>query len=50
MARGNRTYIITWNCESLRAKKHELDILIAEKNPVAICLQDTRLNETDEDY
>ena len=50
MARGNRTYIITWNCESLRAKKHELDILIAEKNPVAICLQDTRLNEVDEDY
>ena len=49
MARGIGTKILTWNCESLPAKKQELDILIAEQNPVAICLQDTRLTKESED-
>ena len=49
MARGIGTKILTWNCESLPAKKQELDLLIAEQNPVAICLQDTRLTKESED-
>ena len=48
MARGIKK-IITWNCESLPAKKQELDILIKDQNPIAICLQDTRLTKESEE-
>ena len=51
MARGKRTLILTWNCESLPSKKLDADILIAEKNPVAFCFQDTRLTaDTESEY
>ena len=43
MARGKRTLILSWNCESLPAKKQDADLLMADKNPVAFCFQDTRL-------
>ena len=48
MARGIHTRILTWNCESLPAKKQDADILMAEKNPVAFCFQDTRLTANSE--
>ena len=52
MARGNNSFkIITWNCEGLNSKKQEVDLLISEYNPVAICLQDTRLTvEREKNY
>ena len=42
--------IITWNCEGAQSKKQEVDILISDENPLAICLQDTRLTEETENF
>ena len=42
--------IITWNCEGAQSKKQEVEILIANEKPVAICLQDTRLTADTEKY
>ena len=42
--------IITWNCEGAQSKKQEVDILISDENPLAICLQDTRLTEETEKF
>ena len=36
--------IIQWNCRGVRPNREELDILIQSKNPMAICLQETKLN------
>ena len=50
MARGKISYkILSWNCEGLHSKKQEVDLLISEHNPAAVCLQDTRLTEDRED-
>ena len=50
MARGKFCYkILTWNCEGLHTKKQEVDIMISDHNPAAICLQDTRLTKERED-
>lgn len=37
------TGIVQWNCEGLLPKKGELEIIIAEKDPMCICLQETKL-------
>ena len=34
--------IIQWNCNGLRARQPDLQKLIQEENPSAICLQETR--------
>ena len=38
-----QTDIIQWNCEGILPKKGELEILLTEKNPVCVCLQETKL-------
>ena len=35
--------IIQWNCRGLRANFPELQKLIIDKNPIAVCLQETKL-------
>ena len=48
---GNKSLnIISWNCEGLHSKKQEVDKLISELDPVAFCLQDTRLTQTREQF
>ena len=37
--------IISWNCRGLKSNFHELQILVSEETPVAICLQETFLKE-----
>ena len=37
------TDIIQWNCEGLLPKKGDLEVLISEKNPLCVCLQETKL-------
>ena len=36
--------IIQWNCRGIRPNLEELQLLIQNKNPMAICLQETKLN------
>jgi len=38
--------IIQWNCRGLRANYPELQILIHDQNPVAICLQELLISDT----
>ena len=40
--------ILTWNCEGAQSKQEEVENLISSHNPVAICLQDTRLTAESE--
>ena len=40
--------IITWNCEGAQSKEEEIEKLIHSHNPVAVCLQDTRLTTESE--
>ena len=35
--------IIQWNCEGLIPKKGELERLLTEKDPICVCLQETKL-------
>ena len=35
------TSILQWNCRSIKANFEELNLLINEKKPVAVCLQET---------
>ena len=42
--------IFTWNCEGLGSKKQEVDKLIVDLDPVAFCLQDTRLTKPREKF
>lgn len=35
--------IIQWNCEGILPKKGELEKLVTEKDPVCVCLQETKL-------
>ena len=39
--------IVRWNCRGFRANFEELSFLTKEYKPVAICLQETFLRETD---
>ena len=40
-------HILQWNCRSVKANFEELNLLINEKKPVAVCLQDTFLKDSD---
>jgi len=39
--------LIQWNCRGLRSNFDELSLLIQNHNPIAVCLQETFLKETD---
>ena len=39
--------ILQWNCRSVKANFEELNLLINEWKPVAICLQETFLKDSD---
>ena len=39
--------VIQWNCRGLRHNFDELNILIVKHNPLAVCLQETFLKDTD---
>ena len=39
--------VIQWNCRRLRPNFDELSILIVKHNPLAVCLQETFLKDTD---
>ena len=47
---GRDFNIFTWNCEGLASKKQEVEKLIVEFDPVAFCLQDTRLTEASQKF
>ena len=38
--------ILQWNCRSVKANFEELNLLINERKPVAVCLQDTFLKDS----
>ena len=40
--------IIQWNCRGFKANYDEINLLIQDYNPVAICLQETFLKTDDE--
>ena len=40
-------HILQWNCCSVKANVEELNLLINEKKPVAVCLQETFLKDSD---
>ena len=40
-------HILQWNCRSVKASYEELNLLINEKKPVAVSLQDTFLKDSD---
>jgi hypothetical protein len=40
-------HILQWNCRSVKANFEELNLLINEKRPVAVCLQETFLKDSD---
>ena len=40
-------HILQWNCRSVKANYEELNLLINEKKPVAVCLQETFLKDSD---
>ena len=39
--------ILQWNCRSIKANFEELTLLINEQKPVAVCLQETFLKDSD---
>ena len=39
--------IIQWNCRGIRSKSENLKVLCREMNPKVICLQETKLGESD---
>ena len=39
--------VIQWNCRGLRPNFDELTLLIVKYNPLAVCLQETFLKDTD---
>ena len=43
----NNNNIIQWNCRGLKPNLDEINLLIQKNNPLAICLQETYLKETD---
>ena len=40
-------HILQWNCRSVKANFEELNLLINEKKPVAFCLQETFLKDSE---
>ena len=38
-----RCDIIQWNCKGLRTRAEELKVLLRDRNPGVICLQETKL-------
>ena len=40
-------HILQWNCRSVKANFEELNLLINENKPVAVCLQETFLKDSD---
>ena len=40
-------HILQWNCRSVKANFEELNLLIDENKPVAVCLQETFLKDSD---
>ena len=40
-------HILQWNCRSVKANPGELKLLINEKKPEAVCLQETFLKKSD---
>ena len=40
-------HILQWNCRSVKANYKELNLLINEKKPVAVSLQETFLKDSD---
>ena len=40
---ASKNVILQWNCDGLRKRRNDLDILIATYNPAIICLQETLL-------
>ena len=43
----NRPTFIQWNCRGFKVNFNELSLLIQNPNPVALCLQETHLKDTD---
>jgi exonuclease III len=43
----NHQTFIQWNCRGFRVNFNELSLLIQNHNPVALCLQETHLKDTD---
>ena len=43
----NHSTFIQWNCRGFRVNFNELSLLIQNYSPVAICLQETHLKDTD---
>ena len=39
--------ILQWNCRSVKANFEELTLLINKQKPVAVCLQETFLKDSD---
>ena len=39
--------ILQWNCRSINANFEELTLLLTEQKPVAVCLQETFLKDSD---
>ena len=39
--------VIQWNCRGLRPNFYELNLLVVNHNPLAVCLQETFLKDTD---
>ena len=39
--------IIQWNCRGLKANYDEISLLLQQHNPIALCLQETFLKDTD---
>ena len=40
-------HILQWNCRSVKDNFEELNLLINENKPVAVCLQKTFLKDSD---
>ena len=41
------TKIIQWNCRGLKANYDEISLLLQQYSPIALCLQETFLKDTD---
>ncbi|MES9881569.1 MAG: endonuclease/exonuclease/phosphatase family protein [Sedimenticola sp.] len=39
--------IVQWNCRGIKPNKDEISLLIQDYNPIAVCLQETFLKDTD---
>ena len=44
----NKYSFFQWNCRGLRGSREEIELLINEYSPAAICLQETMLKQTNE--